>query len=467
MNIKNIIPKQVHSYSYVGFQIKICINRAVSIIKIFIPLFAFFISCEKIEDVAPENKSAIIDWQKSLGGSDNDRAYYVQQTTDGGYIIAGYSHSNDGDVSGNHGGPDYWIVKLTSTVEIDWQKSLGGSGEDWAYSIQQTTDGGYIIAGSSVSNDGDVSGNHGFSDYWIVKLTSTGDADWQKSLGGSGHDVAHFIQQTTDGGYIIAGHSNSYDGDVSGQHGKYDYWIVKLTSTGELEWQKSLGGSDSDYAYSIQQTTDGGYIIAGYSQSIDGVISGEHGNYDYWIVKLTSTGEIDWQKALGGSDGDYAYSIQQTTDGGYIVAGSSTSDNGDVSGNHGNSDSWIVKLTSTGEIDWQKSLGGSDSDAASSIQQTTDGGYIVAGSSTSDDGDVSGNHGDFDYWIVKLTSTGEIDWQKSLGGSDSDAASSIQQTTDGGYIVAGSSTSDDGDVSGHHGSEINSSDYWIVKISGN
>ena len=426
------------------------------ILKFFILLLVFFASCEKQKDET--TKSA---WQRTMGGSDLDVSWSIQQTNDGGYIITGFSSSNDHDVSGNHGYFDYWIVKITSTGKLDWQKSLGGSDLDLSWSIQQTNDGGYIIAGFSESNDGDVSGNHGKSDYWIVKLTSTGELDWQKSLGGSDRDESYSIEQTNDGGYIIAGCSESNDGDVSGNHGDYDYWIVKLTSTGEIDWQKSLGGSDLERAHSIQQTTDGGYIIAGYTWSNDGDVSGYHGTRDFWIVKLTSTGKLDWQRSLGGYQNELAYYIQQTNDGGYIIAGESNSGNGDVTDTYGGSDYWIVKLTSTGELDWQRSIGGSDDDYAYSVQQTNDGGYIIAGSSESNDGNVSENHGNYDYWIVKLTSTGELDWEKSLGGSDLDESFSIQQTTDRGYVIAGCSESNDGDVSENHGSR----DYWIVKLT--
>ena len=370
---------------------------------------------------------------------------------------------------------------------IVWQKCLGGSSTDYALSIQQTTDGGSIVAGSSFSNDGDVSGNHGYDDYWVVKLNSAGEIVWQKSLGGSYYDYAYSIRQTTDGGFIIAGWSESNDGDVSGHHGStdyYDYWVVKLDSVGKIVWQKSLGGSYDDYAVSIQQTSDGEYIVAGVSYSNDGDVSGWHEAYDYWgnpysdywVVKLDSAGEIVWQRSLGGSYDDYAVSIQQTSDGEYIVAGSSLSNDGDVSGNHGSFDYWVVKLNSAGSIVWQRSLGGSSGDYASSIQRTTDGGFIVAGVSYSNDGNVSGHHGSTDYadyWVVKLDSVGEIVWQKSLGGSGSDEAYSIQQTADGGFIVAGVSTSNDGDVSGHHpGGHYDSDsiwyeypDYWVVKLN--
>jgi hypothetical protein len=454
-----------------------------------------------------------IQWQKSLGGTGVEIGSFVQQTNDGGFIFAGNSESNDGDVSGNHGESDYWLVKLSSIGTIEWQKSLGGSGNEGLSSIQLTNDGGYIVAGFSESNDGDVSGNHGDKDYWVVKLNSSGAIEWQKSLGGTGVEIGSLVQQTNDGGFIVAGNSYSNDGDVSGNHGDKDYWVVKLSSIGNIEWQKSLGGSVEDSTNSIQQTNDGGYIVVGYSFSNDGDISGNHGSSDYWVVKLTSLGILEWQKSLGGTDMEYSPKIQQTIDGGYIVAGESFSNDGDISGNHGSSDYWVVKLTSLGILEWQKSLGGIDMEYSPKIQQTIDGGFIVAGSSFSNDGDVSGNQGqtdcwvvkltsdgtiewqksigssyydnstsieqtndsgyiisgfvdyeqfptNFDYWIVKLNSTGTIEWQKSLGGSGFDVAFFIQQTNDGGYIVTGYSESNDGDVSGNHGN----GDYWIVKL---
>ena len=243
----------------------------------------------------------------------------------------------------------FWILlflfaQISFAQNIEWQKSFGGDSTDYANDIQQTKDGGYIMAGSSRSIEGDVTGNHGSSDAWIVKLDSSGNLAWQKCLGGSGWDEANAIQQTTDGGYVVAGFSSSIDGDVTGNHGSADYWVVKLTANGTLTWQKSLGGSNQDVAYSIQQTTDGGYIVAGWSSSLDGEVTGNHGSDDYWIVKLDSSGNLSWQKCLGGSDDEEAYSIQQTTDGGYIVAGYSYSTDGEVTGNHGGGDMWIVKL---------------------------------------------------------------------------------------------------------------------------
>ena len=415
-----------------------------------------------------------IQWQKSLGGSGRDFAPTIEKTLDGGYIIAGITESNDSDVTGYRGNADYWIVKINNSGSIEWKKTLGGTDKDYPYSIQQTSDEGYIVAGYSISDDIDITGNHGQEDYWIAKLNNAGVLEWQKSLGGSNNDIAYSIQQTSSGGYIVAGSTKSTDGDITFHHGSIsiqnDFWIVNLDSTGGIIWEKSLGGGSSDIAYSVKQTTDGGFIVAGNSNSTDGDVTGNHGtsgNSDFWIVKLNSSGIIQWQKALGGDLGDFAASIQQTSDGGYIVAGNSFSSNGDVTLHYGSFvdyDYWIVKLDSTGILMWQKTFGGTSTDMATSIRQTTDGGYIVAGYTNSDDWDLMGLHGitfDYDYWILKLSDSGVIQWQKVLGGTKDDVAFSVQETSDNGFIVSGNSRSNNRDVTGNNGE----SDFWIVKLS--
>ncbi|MEO5675427.1 MAG: MopE-related protein [Chitinophagales bacterium] len=409
----------------------------------------------------PAKAQPIIEWQKSLGGSDYDGAFSVQQTADEGFIVAGFSYSDDGDVSENNGYMDYWLVKQDASGTLEWENSLGGNSFDAAYSVRQTSDDGFIVAGYSSSAGGDVSGNHGAYDYWVIKLDAAGVIIWQKSLGGSLEDLAHCVEQTADNGFIIAGSSGSGDGDVSGNHGAEDYWIVKLDESGNLQWQKSLGGSMIDFASYIEQTDDMGYIVAGYTYSSDGDVSINHGANDYWIVKLDSAGGLQWQKSLGGSASDQATCIRQTTDGGFVVAGISESSDGDVSGNHGLEDFWVVKLDETGSMEWQKSMGGSSYDEAYSIDQTSEGGFIVAGQTQSGDGDVSFNHGSGDDWIVKLDPYGNLSSEVTYGGSGNDAAHSIQQTSSGGFIVGGYTFSSDGDVSGNHGYQ----DYWILNLS--
>lgn len=403
----------------------------------------------------------LVEWQKPLGGPSFDYGYSVRQTSDGGYVIAGMAGSNGGDITGYRGSGDFWVVKLTGTGVLQWQKALGGIDAEIAFCIQQTSDGGYIVAGYSASINGDVTGNKGFKDFWVVKLTNTGDLEWQKTMGGSGHEIAYSIKQTSDGGYIVAGQTNSSDGDVTGNKGWVDIWIVKLTGAGTIEWQKTFGGTNDDNAYSIEQTTDGGYIVAGTTYSGDGDITNFQGSTDCWIIKLTSTGTMQWQKTFGGTRGDHASSIRQTSDGGYIIAGHSSSGNGNVSGNSGASDFWIIKLNNAGSLQWQKNLGGTGEDYASDIRQISDGSYIAVGFTQSNDGHVSGNKGGTDLWIVKLTSSGIFQGQKVLGGSSDDFGYSIQQTVDGGFIVAGFTKSNDGDVTVNKGLF----DYWVIKIS--
>ena len=435
---------------------------------IFICFFCLFFPAINLPGQAPP-----IQWQKGLGGSGVEWPDFFQMTADGSYIAAGTTDSNDGDVSGWHGGSDIWVVKLSQTGVIQWQRCLGGSGDEVVVSIQQTTDGGYIVFGTTTSTDGDVSGWHAgydiidgnpLPDYWVVKLDNGGAIQWQKCLGGSGgeyiffyHHPNHPIQQTTDGGYIIIGTTRSNNGDVFGWHPGYDFngpvtdcWVVKLNNVGAIQWQTCLGGSGMDGGNSIYQTPDGGYILAGSVTSNNGDASGNHGSSDGWIVKLNSAGAIQWQKCLGGSSGEDAYFIQLTLDGGYIIAGYTSSNNGDVSGWHGTTDIWLVKLSGTGIIQWQKCLGGSSYDEVRSIQETTDGGSIIAGHTASNNGDISGFHGLYDIWLVKLSPSGVIQWQKCLGGTADDDVQWIQKTPDGGYIFAGSAASNDGDVSGWH-----------------
>ena len=434
------------------------LKQSTWLMKLIICVFLTFIQILFFKSLSAQ---PTIQWQKNLGGSEYDEAKCVRQTTDGGFIIAGYTLSNNGDVSGNHGGLDFWVVKLTNTGAIQWKKSLGGTNNEWAYSIQPTNDGGYIVVGSTLSNNGDVLGNHGDEDCWVVKLSSSGTIQWQKALGGSDWDEAWSIQQTSDGGYILAGRTRSNDGDVSGNHGAFDIWVVKLDGTGTLAWQKSLGGSGDDIGYAVRQTPDGGYIVTGESGSDNGDVSGLIGGTDYWVIKLSPEGNLEWQKMLGSSSLDFPYDITPTNDGGYIVVGIASANSGDVTGNHDGFDYWVVKMNNQGDIQWQKSLGGSGQDYAQAVQQTSDGGYVIAGSSPSTDGDVIGNDGVIEFWIVKLTEVGELQWQKTLGGTKADRAFSIQQTSDGGYIVCGYAWSNDGDVSVNKGK----TDYWVVKLS--
>ena len=262
-------------------------------------------------------------------------------------------------------------------------------------------DGGYAFAGFTISDDGDVFGNHGSADYWVVKLDANGDIEWQKALGGSGYDVAEAIEQTSDGGFIITGSSGSSDGDISDPQGGTDIWITKLSPTGQLEWERSLGGQLNEIGWAIIQTQDGGYVTTGVA---DGSSFACSSDYSYvYVAKLDSSGEIGWQRTcLGGTGDDFGLSVVQLMDGGFAIAGSTRSTDGDVSFNHGMADGWVIRLDPEGNLLWERTLGGSLNDALYSIAITNDGGYIVAGSTASSDGDVTENKGQTDLWVVKL-----------------------------------------------------------------
>ena len=289
-----------------------------------------------------------------------------------------------------------------------WAATYGGLNGDYSSSIQQTQDGGYVVAGYTWSFGA------GDEDAWIIKLDSAGAVTWQKAYGGANDDSANSIQQTADGGYIVAGDTSSFGAGGS------DAWVMKLDSTGAVTWQKTYGDEGSQYFKHIQQTADGGYIAAGENRS-----SGA-GSDDVWVMKLNATGGVTWQKTYGGIGNDWAHVVQQTEDGGYIVSGAT------YSFGAGDRDAWILKLNSTGAVTWQKTYGGGDEDYVTSIQQTADGGYIVAGLTQ------SFGTGDSDVWVLKLDNTGAITWQKTYGGvAGYKSADSIRQTQDGGYIVVG------------------------------
>jgi len=384
----------------VGFLFKVGVMEMK---KLFILILAV-----SIVGISPNVSYSAQYWAKTYGGSDYDNydyAKYIQQTIDGGYIILGYTKPSQFAPYSN-----IWVFKLQGNGDFEWQKTYEGDKGGGADSIQQTLDGGYIIAGGT-SSFGAI--NH---DGWILKLDSIGNISWQKTYGSINYECLKSIQQTYDGGYIVAGSYTSASGTGD------DFWVLKLNSTGNVTWQKAYGGSGSEYAHSIQQTKDNGYIVTGYTSSFGA------GNTDFWILKLDESGDISWQKIYGGSDSDHPHSICQTSDGGYIVAGYTHSFGASIGDFP---DLWVLKLDSNGNISWQKTYGGSHSEYADSIKQTIDGGYIVAGRT------YFFGAGNADFWVLKLDENGDVVWEKTYGGSDPEHAYSIQQTSDGGYIVAG------------------------------
>jgi len=361
-------------------------------------------------------------WAASYGGKGWDDAESIQQTSDGGYVVAGSTDSFGAD------GSDFWVLKLGEDGTIQWQKTFGGSKWDEARAIRQTADGGFVVTGRTASFGA------GDRDIWVLKLDGDGTIQWQKTYGGREWDEAKSIQQTSDGGYVVAGGTESFGA------GDRDIWILKLDGDGTIQWQKTFGGTEWDAAWGkpIQQTSDGGYVVCGQTASFGA------GETDSWVLKLDENGTIQWQKTYGGRKGDEAWAIRQTSDGGYVVAGETESFG------VGESDVWVLKLDGNGTVQWQKTYGGREWDEAESIQQTSDGGYVVAGDTW------SFGAGDEDFWVLKLKEDGTIQWQKTFGGREGDEGESIRQTADGGFVVAGETES----------FGMGDWDVWVLKLDG-
>jgi hypothetical protein len=399
-------------------------------------------------------------WTQTFGGSNIDEGFSVQQTIDGGYIIAGDRHEGlwliktdylgnqdwnntfgdsyyhegrsvqqtaDGGyiITGNIPAYDLWLIKTDSQGNEVWNQTFGGSEGEQGASVQQTDDGGYIITGYNYSI-----GAHN-ADAWLIKTDSDGNEEWNHEFGGSNQDYGSSVQQTTDGGYIIAGSEGyNWDPDIDS-----DVWLIKADSDGNEEWNQIFGGSSHDWGRSVQQTTDGGYILTGYTESFG------NGGDDVWLIKTNSNGNEEWSQTFGGSSSDRGYSVQQTSDGGYIITG--------YTGSYGNGgqDVWLIKTNSNGNEEWSQTFGGSGDDKGYSVQQTTDGGYIITGYTES-----YGN-GNYDVWLIKTNSNGNEQWNQTFGGSSNDAGFSVQQTTDGGYIITGYTES-----YGNGGQDV-----WLIK----
>jgi hypothetical protein len=443
-----------------------------------------------------------IEWQKCYGGTKGDALEEVLQTSDGGFIFSVWTDSNDGDFTENLGGKDICLLKLDRFGKKQWQKSYGGTKDDYLKYLLQTSDGGYIFS----ANHGTILGDTINENAWIVKLNQSGSILWQKNFNecnemietsDKGFIVSVLIDtivvqnntssffkikkvrkinqngeiewqkniegskiiKTTDGNYFIYTESNwSKDADIR-------YW--KINQQGEILWEKKIGGSATDFAKNVQQTSDGGYILTGLTLSNDGDVSGNHGKFDAWLVKLNSNGEIQWQKCIGGTDFEESdLKVFQIKDGGYLVAADYTySSNGNFIGSQGESDIWIAKLNDLGVILWEKCIGGSGGDFLSTFISTSDGGFLLSGGTNSLDGDVTGfKGGESDIWLVKINAMGNIEWQRCFGGSKMEYAEHVSvffKTSEDDFFIINNTMSNDFDVSGNHGDL----DIWVVKLT--
>ena len=359
-------------------------------------------------------------FQNTFGGDSLDMGYSVQQTTDGGYITTGSTNSY------GNGDSDVYLIKTDGNGDSIWTKTFGGENQDYCNSVQQTTDGGYIITGRTESYGA------GNKDVYLIKTDGNGDSLWTKTFGGTSFDNGISVQQTNDGGYIILGGTESYGA------GNRDIYLIKTDGNGDSLWTKTFGGASQDFGNSVQQTNDGGYIVTGVTESYGA------GNKDAYLIKTDASGDSLWTKTFGGSKFDLGNSVQQTNDGGYIVTGRTASFGA------GSLDVYLIKTDGNGDSLWTKTFGGSSFDLGFSVQQTTDGGYIIIG------GTDSYGNGDRDFYLIKTDVNGDLIWTKTFGGIFRDVGSSVQQTTDGGYIITGYTSSGNGDR-----------DLLLIKADGN
>ena len=406
-----------------------------------------------------------IEWNQSYGGFSNEQAEAVVANPDGSITIAGSTQSVGGDISANNGRFDCWVANIGPSGAIIWENNFGGSENDIAKSIIRTADNGYLIAGHTLSIDGDVSNNNGKGDIWVVKITASGQLSWEANYGGLNFDFTESIQETSDGGFIFAASSYSNNNNYSTNHGSSDLVVVKINNTGNVLWQKNYGGNLMDYARSIRTTQDGGSIIALSSKSNNGDLNTNLGLTDAWIIKLDMNGNKVWSKNFGTTTTDRALDIHQNEAGDYFFVGTygSTDPNAPLFTTGYDENFWLAKLDANGNTLWSRDYGGTGYDNATAFCLAPDGGAVISGFSRSNDDEVPGNNGNTDFWILKTDTNGNIDWSQNYGGSESEIANDISNTPDGGFVIVGTSRSNDGDVPLNQGNE----DCWVIKLEGN
>lgn len=421
----------------------------ISIIFILFILFSSIAGAQKVR------------WQKTYGGNAYDQCNSVCLTREGNYVMAGYTRSNDGDVSGNHGDQsDFWIIKLNYYGDTLWKKTYGGTKEDEAMSIKQTKDGGFIIAGTISSNDGDIKASLGRYDFWVIKLDALGNMKWMKSLGGTGNDKVRSVIETSDSGYVVLGETGSRNGYVGKQKGSIDLWMAKVNKKGEYQWERSYGGLLSETGCTMIETPDKGLLIAGATESTDDDIVSNHGERDVWLLKTDAFGYKQWSKTYGGSDFEEPHAIIKALGGGYIIAATTFSKDQQIQSNAGKCDIWIFKITEDGEMEWSKTYGGSEMDGANDIITSWDGCYIIAGMTSSKDKLITKNAGYFDAWLLKINASGTLLWQKTFGGKMNDIFTSVKLTADTSYACFGHTESSDQLLKGVK--KFDGNDFWFL-----
>ena len=351
------------------------------------------------------NKCGSILWEQSFGGTGYETAKDIVQTADGGYLVLGETNSADGDVVAGYGSTrDIWVLKLTPSGQLQWQKRYGGTGLDVGNTIYALSDGNYLIAASTSSNDGDITGNHGtagYTDGLLLKIDPAGNKLWTRCFGGSRNDELMNIQVVNNKIYVT-GYANSTDGDIPVNQKNYDVWLLATDLSGNKLFSKIYGGTQNDVAYSIAAGTNNTLTMAGYTTSNDGNVSGAKGSQDFWILNVDLNGNLKWQQTAGGTDAEFANTIINDSDGGYLIGGVSYSEDIDVDDPKGQGDYWILKLNYIGHIQWKKNIGGKKNDNLHAMAfQPALKEYYFAGDTESENGDFIKGKGDADFGIIK------------------------------------------------------------------
>jgi hypothetical protein len=415
----------------------------------------------KLEDAPGKGNLQNISWIKSFGGSGDDSPRSIIQTNDGGFAILGFTNSVDVDLAYKRMAVnDYWLLKLDAEGALQWQRTYGGSGDDRGQQVIQTADGGYAVTGYAMSDDGDGSNNEGFHDNWILRLDASGNILWEQSFGFSGHDHSYDIVETVDGGFFFSGFLDVTSSNGEGAtgknsnlsaHGVGEFWGTRIDVDGNILWRKFFGGTNNDRSFAVVNSFDGGFVMVGASESDDFDISNPKGSYDYWVVKVDKNGRMEWERSFGGTGIDQAHDILKTNDGAYVLIGNTFSTDTQVSKNNGESDIWAVKIDERGDLLWEQSYGGTGFDAAHGISLATDDGLLIVGNSKSSDLDASENFGENDLWLLKTNYEGELQYQKAIGGTDLDFGYDVLESVDGGVIVVGETASTDFPKINNHG----------------
>ena len=390
-------------------------------------------------------------------------------------MLGGFSNSgiNGNKAATNFGNYDFWVVRLDANGNKVWDKSYGGTGEDVLYSLQQTRDGGFVLGGYSISgaSGNKTSMNSGGYDFWVVRTDANGNLLWDHSFGGNNDDFMRSVWQTTDGGFLLGGQSLSgaNGNKTSPNFGTNDFWVVRLNANGNRVWDRSFGGTSADRLQALCQTSDGGFVLGGVSLSgaTGNKTSSNYGLNDFWLVRLDADGNKVWDRSFGGTDNDELLSLDQAVEGGFILGGFSWSDaNGNkTTRSSGETDMWLVRTDANGNKLWDSSYGGRNSDSARSLQQTMGGGVIMGGIS---DSGTTGNKtspyfgGIADFWVVRADALGNKLWDQSYGGTTDDGIWSLQQTRDGGFIFGGGSDSIPG--GNKTAAKFGNYDFWVVKL---